>query len=82
MPVLVLQEKKSKFIRINKSLMFPTAIKIVCRKNVTFACSEEKKSSARTMAHYTVQLLRDDTNCPINAEIRTGKIRFKNFFFL
>lgn len=55
--------------------MFPTAIKIVCHKNVTFACSEEKKSSARTMAHYTVQLLRDDTNCPINAEIRTGKIR-------
>ena len=43
---------------------------------------KKKKSSAHTMAHYTVQLLRDDTNCPINAEIRTGKIRFKNFFFI
>lgn len=42
---------------------------------------KKKKSSARTMAHYTVQLLRDDTNCPISAEIRTGKIRFENFFY-
>ena len=50
-------------------------------KMLHLPAAKEKKSSARTMAHYTVQLRRDDRNCPISGEIRTAKITFKNFFF-